>query len=50
MTSLQTAALQDMLKVLRRFPWLKLFLYHVPVQGEGAGKEMAAAFRKNYRE
>jgi exodeoxyribonuclease VII large subunit len=44
-TSAQTAALQDMLKVLRRFPWLKLFLYHVPVQGDGAGKEIAAALR-----
>ena len=37
-TSTQTAALQDMLKVLRRFPWLKLFVYHVPVQGDGCGR------------
>ena len=43
MTSRQTAALQDMLKVLRRFPWLKLMVYHVPVQGDGAGEQIAAA-------
>jgi len=42
-TSKSTAALQDMLKVLRRFKWLKLSLYHVPVQGEGAGEKIAAA-------
>src|SRR5688572_23015721 len=34
-TGSQTAALQDMLKVLRRFPWVELFVYHVPVQGDG---------------
>jgi exodeoxyribonuclease VII large subunit len=42
-TSAQTAALQDILKVLRRFPWLRLFVYHVPVQGDGAGQKVAAA-------
>ncbi len=42
-TSRQTAALQDVLKVLRRFPWLRLFVYHVPVQGDGAAEQMAAA-------
>jgi len=42
-TSAATAALQDMLKVLKRFPWLKLFLYDVPVQGEGASEKIAAA-------
>lgn len=42
-TSTQTAALQDVLKVLRRFPWLELMVYHVPVQGEGAGQKIAAA-------
>ncbi|MGA3066642.1 MAG: exodeoxyribonuclease VII large subunit [Tepidisphaeraceae bacterium] len=42
-TSKSTAALQDMLKVLRRYPWLKLSLYHVPVQGEGSGDKIAAA-------
>ena len=40
-TSSATAALQDMLKVLRRFPWLRLFLYHVPVQGDGCGARIA---------
>ena len=42
-TSRQTAAVQDMLKVLRRFPWLRLFVYHVPVQGDGAAGQIAAA-------
>jgi exodeoxyribonuclease VII large subunit len=42
-TSRATAALQDMLKVLRRFPWLRLMLYHVPVQGEGSGQKIADA-------
>jgi exodeoxyribonuclease VII large subunit len=42
-TSRATAALQDMLKVLRRFPWLKLMLYHVPVQGDGSGAQIAQA-------
>jgi exodeoxyribonuclease VII large subunit len=42
-TSTNTAALQDVLKVLRRFPWLRLFVYHVPVQGEGSGQKIAAA-------
>jgi exodeoxyribonuclease VII large subunit len=42
-TSKSTAALQDMLKVLRRYPWLKLSLYHVPVQGDGSGEKIAAA-------
>jgi len=44
-TSGATAALQDMLKVLRRFPWLKLMLYDVPVQGDGAAPRIAAALR-----
>lgn len=42
-TSRQTAALQDMLKVLRRFPWVRLMLYHVPVQGNGAAGQIAQA-------
>jgi len=42
-TSSATAALQDMLKVLRRFSWLRLFLYHVPVQGDGSAEKMAEA-------
>jgi exodeoxyribonuclease VII large subunit len=44
-TSRSTAALQDVLKILRRFPFLDLFLLHVPVQGEGAGQHIAAALR-----
>ncbi len=44
-TSRQTAALQDMLKVLRRFSWIRLFVYHVPVQGEGCAEKIAAAIR-----
>jgi exodeoxyribonuclease VII large subunit len=44
-TSTGTAALQDMLKVLRRFPGISLFVYHVPVQGEGCGKRIAEGLR-----
>ncbi|MCC6424577.1 MAG: exodeoxyribonuclease VII large subunit [Phycisphaerales bacterium] len=43
LTSRATAALQDMLKVLRRYRWLKLMIYHVPVQGDGAGEKIAQA-------
>jgi exodeoxyribonuclease VII large subunit len=42
-TSRQTAALADILKVLRRYPWLRIAVYHVPVQGEGAAGRIAAA-------
>ena len=49
-TSTGTAALQDVLKVLRRFPWLRLWVYHVPVQGEGAGEKVAAALLHLNRE
>ncbi len=45
-TSLQTAALQDMLKVLRRFAQLRLMVYHVPVQGDGAAMQIAGALRE----
>lgn len=45
-TSRDTAALQDVLKVLTRFPWLKLVLCHVPVQGDGAGGKIAAMLRR----
>jgi len=44
-TSSNTAALQDMLKVLRRFRFLRLSLYHVPVQGTGCGDKIAEAIR-----
>jgi exodeoxyribonuclease VII large subunit len=43
LTSRATAALQDMLKVLRRFPWLNLMVYHVPVQGDGSAPKIAEA-------
>lgn len=42
-TSQGAAALQDILKVLHRFPWLRVMLYPVPVQGEGAAEKIAAA-------
>ena len=42
-TSREAAALQDMLKVLRRFPWLRILLYPVAVQGDGAARNVAAA-------
>jgi exodeoxyribonuclease VII large subunit len=42
-TSTQTAAVQDMLKVLRRFPFLRVQVYHVPVQGDGSAERIAAA-------
>ncbi|HEY1684419.1 MAG TPA: exodeoxyribonuclease VII large subunit [Tepidisphaeraceae bacterium] len=41
LTSTGTAALQDMLKVLRRFPHLNLCIYHTPVQGAGAAEKIA---------
>lgn len=44
-TSRQTAALQDVLKVLKRFPWLHLMLFHVPVQGDGSAELIAEAIR-----
>jgi exodeoxyribonuclease VII large subunit len=44
-TAGQAAAFHDMLKVLRRFPWLKVMLYPVPVQGDGAVPAIAAALR-----
>ena len=49
-TSRETAALQDMLKVLRRYPWVQLMLYHVPVQGEGAAQLIAQALREINRQ
>jgi len=42
-TSRQTAALADILKVLTRFPWIHATLFHVPVQGENCGPQIAAA-------
>jgi exodeoxyribonuclease VII large subunit len=43
LTSRATAALQDMLKVLRRFAHLRISIYHVPVQGDGSAEKIAAA-------
>src|SRR3954447_3534253 len=42
-TSTGTAAVQDMLKVLRRFAFLEVAVYHVPVQGDGSAEKIAAA-------
>ncbi|HEY5754016.1 MAG TPA: exodeoxyribonuclease VII large subunit [Chthoniobacterales bacterium] len=45
-TSPTGAALQDMLHILeRRAPWLRLLIYPVRVQGDGAAEEIAAAVR-----
>lgn len=44
-TSRQAAGYADMLKVLRRFSFLELYLYHVPVQGAGASEKIATALR-----
>jgi exodeoxyribonuclease VII large subunit len=50
-TSRETAALADMLKILRRFPWLRIILCHVPVQGESAARQItgAVAFVNQHR-
>jgi exodeoxyribonuclease VII large subunit len=42
-TSAQAAALQDMLKILRRFSFLRLMVYHTLVQGTEAAAQIAAA-------
>ncbi len=45
-TSTEAAALRDVLTTLRRrAPWLPVVLYPSPVQGEGAGKKIAAAIQ-----
>jgi exodeoxyribonuclease VII large subunit len=44
-TGANTAALQDMLKVLRRFAWIRLLVYPVPVQGQGAAQKIVDAIR-----
>jgi exodeoxyribonuclease VII large subunit len=42
-TSLQAAALHDVLTVLqRRAPYARIVVYPVPVQGEGAGRQIAS--------
>lgn len=45
LTSAQTAAVQDMLKVLSRFPFLQVQVYHVQVQGDGSAEQITAALR-----
>jgi exodeoxyribonuclease VII large subunit len=42
-TGANTAALQDILKVMRRFAFIRVLLYPVPVQGQGAAAKIAAA-------
>lgn len=42
-SSREGAALQDMLKVIGRFPFLRVRLFAVPVQGDGAARRIAAA-------
>lgn len=45
-TSPEAAALRDVLTTLRRrAPWLPVVLYPTPVQGEGAGRKIAAAIQ-----
>jgi exodeoxyribonuclease VII large subunit len=45
-TSASGAALQDMLKVLQRFPNLEISIAPAMVQGEGAAREIASAIRR----
>jgi len=45
-TSATGAALQDMLKILRRFPNLEVIVAPAMVQGEGAAAEIAAAIKR----
>jgi exodeoxyribonuclease VII large subunit len=45
-TGRATAAVQDMLKVLQRFPWVRLCVVNVPVQGDGAAEKIADALTR----
>ncbi len=45
-TSPTGAALRDMLKILRRFPWLQVVVAPATVQGEGAAVEIAGALER----
>ncbi len=45
-TSPQAAGFADVLKVLRRCPWVRLLIYPVPVQGRDAAPAVAAALKK----
>jgi exodeoxyribonuclease VII large subunit len=44
-TSRQAAGFADMLKILSRTPWLRVMVYHVPVQGAAAAPAIAAALK-----
>lgn len=44
-SSPQAAGFADMLKVLRRCPWIELFVVDVPVQGAAAAPKITAAIR-----
>ena len=45
-TSPTSAAIQDMLNILRRrAPWVRILIFPVRVQGDGAAEEIAAAIR-----
>ncbi len=44
-TSTGTAAVRDMIKVLSRFSFLHVQVYHVPVQGDGSAEKIAAAIQ-----
>lgn len=49
-TSLQAAALRDVVTALaRRAPYVKVIVYPVPVQGQGAGQRIAAMLAKASR-
>jgi len=45
-TSPGGAALRDMLKILRRFPWFRVVVAPARVQGEGAADEIAGALAR----
>lgn len=45
-TSPQAAGFADVLKVLRRCPWVKLLIYPVPVQGADAAPSVTAALKR----
>jgi exodeoxyribonuclease VII large subunit len=42
-TSKETAAIQDIYKVLRRYAFLSLLVCHVPVQGDGSAEKISDA-------
>ena len=44
-TSCQAAGFADMRKILTRCPWLRVLVYHVPVQGAAAAPAIAGAIK-----